>query len=85
MDSPDPLAANAGLAFRGEAAWAPAILSGRQAEKLTSAINSCGRPNTDVLRRRLAVIEGSPFESWQIEFPDHFTAQEAALYEQRFE
>ena len=84
MDSPAPLAANAGLAFLGEAAWAPAILSERQAEKLSSAVNSCGRPNADVLRRRLAVIDGSPSESWQIEFPEHFTAQEAALYEQPF-
>ena len=84
MDSPAPLAANAGLAYLGEAAWAPAILSGRQAEQLSTAVNPCGRPNSDVLRRRLAVVDGSPSESWQIDFPDHFTNQEAALYERPF-
>ena len=82
--APIALAENVGLAFLGEAAWAPAILTERQAEKYVTAPNACGRPNSDVLRRRLAVINGAPAESWQIDFPDHFTAQEAALYEQPY-
>ncbi len=82
--APNPLPENAGLAFLGEAAWAPATLTARQAEKFAAAVNTCGRPNSDVLRRRLAIINGAPAESWQIDFPDHFTAQEAALYEQPF-
>ncbi|MDQ5979469.1 MAG: hypothetical protein QG602_2443, partial [Verrucomicrobiota bacterium] len=44
--------------------------------------NACGRPNIDVLRGRLAVVDGEPVESCQLDFPEHFTAQEAALYEQ---
>ena len=51
---------------------------------MMSALNACGRPNSDVIRRRLAVADGEPVESWQIDFPAHFTAQEAALYEQPF-
>lgn len=82
MSPPAPLTENAGLAFLGEEAWMPAMLSAREAEKLTASTNACGRPNSDVLRRRLAVVDGAPAESWQIDFPAHFTAQEAALYEQ---
>lgn len=81
---PMSLPENSGLAFIGEAAWPPAILTARQAEQLSVAPNACGRPNADVLRQRLSVVCGEPAESWQIDFPDHFTAQEAALYEQPF-
>jgi len=82
--NPSPLSENAGLAFLGEAPWPPAMLTSRQAEKIAAAANACGRPNSDVLRRRLAVENGEPMESWQIDFPDHFTAQEARLYELPF-
>ena len=82
IPAPNPLPENAGLAFLGEVAWAPAILTARLAEKFAAAPNACGRPNSDVLRRRLTVARGAPAESWQIDFPDHFTVQEAALYEQ---
>ncbi len=81
---PNPLPENSGLAFPGETAWAPAQLTERQAKQLLVAANRCGRPNSDVLRRRLAVVDGEPAESWQIDFPAHFTAQEAALYEQPY-
>ena len=37
--APVPLSENAGLAFLGEPAWAPAILTARQAEKLHAAAN----------------------------------------------
>jgi hypothetical protein len=84
MVAPIPLAENAGLAFLGEVAWAPALLTEREANKLLAAPNTCGRPNADVLRRRLAVVNGEPAESGQIDFPAHFTSQEAALYEQPF-
>jgi len=79
---PSLLPENAGLAFLGETAWPPSLLTESQARKLADAPNACGRPNSDVLRRRLAVVQGRPVENWQIDFPDHFTAQEAALYEQ---
>lgn len=81
---PAPLPENAGVAFRGEPAWAPAQLSERQAKQLLSAANACGRPNADVLRRRLAVRDGAPTQGWQIDFPSHFTNQECALYEHPF-
>lgn len=86
MPAPAPqlLPENAGLAFLGEVAWAPATLTARQADKLAAASNACGRPNSDVLRRRLSVVDGEPVESWQIDFPEHFTAQEAKLYELPF-
>lgn len=86
MHAPTPrvLPENTGLVFAGEPCWPAARLTEREAEKLLSAANTCGRPNADVLRRRLAVADGEPVESWQIDFPEHFTAQEAALYEQPF-
>ena len=80
--APTALPENAGLAFVGEAAWAPAVLTTPEAMELMVTVNACGRPNADVLRRRLAVVDDEPVESWQIDFPDHFTGQEAALYEQ---
>jgi len=82
--APCPLPENAGLAFVGENAWPPALLTEREAQKLMAAPNTCGRPNADVLRRRLAVADGEPVESWQIDFPAHFTPREATLYEQPF-
>ena len=84
MSVPAALRENANLAFVGEAAWPPAQLTDREAQKLLAAANACGRPNIDVLRGRLAVANGEPVESCQLDFPEHFTAQEAALYEQPF-
>lgn len=81
---PRSLPENAGLAFLGEDAWPASVLTEREVRQLLAARNPCGRPNGDVLRRRLAVVDGEPAESWLIDFPDHFTAQEAALYEQPF-
>lgn len=84
MPFPAALPENANLAFLGETAWPPAQLTDRDARKLLEAENACGRPNIDVLRGRLAVRDGEPVESCQLDFPGHFTAQEAALYEQPF-
>ncbi len=84
MPTAAPLPENAGLAFVGEPPWPPALLTDREAHQLAAAANRCGRPNADVLRRRLAVVRGRPTECWQIDFPEHFTTQEAALYEQPF-
>jgi hypothetical protein len=78
------LSENTGLAFLGEAAWPPAQLTDREAKKLLAATNACGRPNIDVLRGRLAVAGHEPVESCQLDFPAHFTPQEAALYERPF-
>jgi hypothetical protein len=81
---PVALPENAGLAFLGETAWMLAVLSEHEAHRLLALPNTCGRPNSDVIRRRLAVVDGQPAESWQLDFPEHFTAQEAALYEAPF-
>lgn len=81
---PAALSENAGLAFLGESAWTPALLSEHEAHRLLATPNACGRPNADVIRRRLAVVDGTPAESWQVDFPEHFTLQEAALYEAPF-
>jgi hypothetical protein len=82
---PTILPENTELAFRGETPWPAAGLSERQAQQFLTAANACGRPNSDVLRRRLAVVDGEPAASWQIDFPGHFTLQEAALYEAPFD
>lgn len=84
MPAPSALPENANLAFLGEAAWPPAQLTDREAQGLLAAVNACGRPNIDVVRGRLSVVGGEPVESCQVDFPAHFTAQEAALYEQPF-
>jgi hypothetical protein len=81
---PSALPENAGLAFRGEEEWPIAQLSARQAQQLAAAVNRCGRPNHDVLRQRLGFADGESHASWQIDFPAHYTDQEAALYEQPF-
>ncbi len=82
--SPRPLPENAGLAYLGERTWTPAQLTDREAQRLLAATNTCGRPNIDVLRGRLGVVDGEPVESCQVDFPEHFTEQEATLYEQPF-
>lgn len=81
---PSPLSLNQDVVFRGEAAWPPATLTTKEAKALMASVNPCGRPNEDVLRRRFILVDGAPRESWQIDFPVHFTDQEAALYEQPF-
>ena len=84
MNHPSALLENTGFVFPGESAWPPSLLTPPQARKLAATPNACGRPNSDVLRRRFAVIEGKTAVSWQIDFPEHFTEQEAALYEKPF-
>lgn len=84
MSAPAALPENTGFAFLGEATWPPAQLTDRETKKLLAATNACGRPNIDVLRGRLAVVGHEPIESCQLDFPAHFTPQEAALYEQPF-
>jgi hypothetical protein len=81
---PEALPENAGIAYHGEAAWPSAQLTAREAKQLAAATNACGRPNSDVLRQRLAVAQGDPVRGWQIDFPEHFTDQETALYERPF-
>jgi len=86
ITSPRTLPENAGLVFVGEHEWPPAVVTGRQVEILASAPNPTGRPNRDVLRAFVGVgANGNTSERWQIDFPAHFTEQEAALYERPFD
>jgi hypothetical protein len=81
---PATLPENDGLAFLGEPAWMPAMLAEHEAHRLLALPNPCGRPNSDVIRRRLAVVDGARAEAWQVDFPEHFTVREASLYEAPF-
>lgn len=76
---------NAGLAFIGEKPWPTAQLTSRQAKSLEASPNSTGRPNADVLRRFITVKSGAVKEQTRIDFPLHFTPQEAALYGKPFD
>lgn len=81
---PFPLPENAGLAFLGERAWAPAVITAEQAQIFREAVNQAGRTNEDVIRGYVGVNLGRPRERWQIDFPAHYTEQEAALHEAPF-
>ena len=83
--APTILPENTDLAFLGEVAWPAAALTERQAQQFIAKANRCGRPNADVLRRRIAVVDDEPAENWQIDFPAHFSLQEAQLYEAPFD
>jgi hypothetical protein len=78
--SPRALAANAGLAFVGETPWSPAVVTPTQVRALEAARNPSGRPNSDVLRQYVGCESGRQRGHRQIDFPPHFTPQEAALY-----
>ncbi len=82
---PAPLQENAALAFDGEPAWAAAQLMERQAKSLETARNPTGRPNADVMRHLVGVRSGQIETAIQIDFPAHFTEQEARLYEKPFQ
>lgn len=75
---------NAGFTFAGEPPWSPAVLAARQMELLFVAPNPCGRPNAEVIRGFLGVDGGQTTQRWQIDFPAHYTEQEASLYVKPF-
>jgi len=76
---------NEGLAFIGETPWPPAQVSTSEAQSLLKARNPTGRPNADVLRQLVGCHAGQLTEQFQVDFPHHFSAQEAALYLKPFE
>lgn len=78
--APQPLPENAALAFVGETPWPPAVVTAAQAHAMESARNPTGRPNSDVLRHFISLRSSHKRGHRQIDFPSHFTAQEAALY-----
>ena len=75
-----PLVENAGFVFTGENPWPAGQVSAAAARTLLATGNPSGRPNGDVLRCLVTLQRGRPLPRWQVDFPAHFTAQEAALY-----
>jgi len=84
MSAPSPLPENAGHVFAGEPAWPPAVLAARHAQQLTAAGNPSGRPNADVLRCYAGFSDYRTSERWQVDFPPHYSEQEAGLHVQPF-
>ncbi len=79
---------NAGLCFLGMMKGGPFDLTADEARKMLSRpINPNGRPNSDVVKRRLGGqdITGSDREGWIIDFGVDMPEKEAALYEWPFE
>ena len=81
------LAENAGLCFLGVMKGGPFDLTAEQArEMLDAPLNPNGKPNSDVVKRRLIgrdIVQGSQ-DGWLIDFVDR-SEKEAALYELPFE
>jgi len=87
VSSAQLLAENAGLCFLGVMKGGPFDLNAEQARKMLSApVNPNGRPNSDVVRRRLIGrdVVRRPQDGWLIDFVDR-AESEAALYELPFE
>jgi hypothetical protein len=81
---PSLLTENAGLAFIGEEPWPIARLTPRQAKVFNDSRNPTSRPNSDVIHPFIGVESNRIKEYTQIDFPLHFTEQEAALYVEPF-
>ncbi len=82
-----PLKENAGLCFLGVMKGGPFDISGEEARKMLSRpLNPNGRPNSDVVKRRLGGqdITGRDGGGWIIDFRD-MTQDAACLYEWPFE
>ena len=81
---PSPLSENENLAFAGETPWRPAQITPAEARTILAARNPTGRPNADVVRHLVGCQNERRNEYIQIDFPHHFSAQEAALYVKPF-
>ena len=79
---------NEGLCFLGVMKAGPFDLTSEEARKMLSRpINPNGRPNSDVIKRRMGGIDvsGQPRDGWIIDFGVNMTEQDASLYEWPFE
>ncbi|PDW01946.1 class I SAM-dependent DNA methyltransferase [Candidatus Viridilinea mediisalina] len=79
---------NKGLNFLGMMKAGPFELDGVTARRMLAApLNPNGRPNADVVKRRLGGqdVVGRWRDGWIVDFGVDLTEQEAALYEQPFE
>jgi type II restriction/modification system DNA methylase subunit YeeA len=82
-----PLSENKGMCFLGVMKGGPFDIDAETAHKMLSApLNPHGRPNSDVVKRRLGGqdVVGGPRDGWIIDFVE-MTRADAALYEKPFE
>lgn len=83
-----PLMENMKLCFLGMMKAGPFDLSMEAAnEMLNAPVNPNGRPNSNVVKRRLGGqdVTGRPSNGWIIDFGCNMPEEEAALYEKPFE
>ena len=79
---------NAELCFLGIMKAGPFDVTSDEARKMLSRpINPNGRPNSDVVKRRMGGIDvsGRPRDGWIIDFGVNMTEKDASLYEWPFE
>jgi type II restriction/modification system DNA methylase subunit YeeA len=84
----DALAENAHLCFLGIMKGGPFDIDAEPARKmLASPLNPNGKPNSDVVKRRLGGqdVTGRPRDGWIIDFGVNMSQEEAALYQPPFE
>ena len=81
------LAENAGVSFMGDIKVGPFEISRDVADRMLTAANPHGRPNSDVVRRWMngRDINQTPRDMWIIDFGIDMPEAEAALYEAPFE
>ena len=82
------LAENAHLCFLGMMKGGPFDIDAETARKmLASPLNPNGKPNSDVVKRRLGGqdVTGRPRDGWIIDFGVNMSQEEAALYQPPFE
>ena len=77
---------NRGWALEGMRKDGPFDVPGEVAREWISSPNPHGKPNSNVLRRRINGRElmGRPTDGWVIDFGPHLSMEEAALYEKPF-
>jgi type II restriction/modification system DNA methylase subunit YeeA len=83
-----PLAENAGICFLGMMKAGPFDLDSEPAKRMLRApLNPNGRPNADVVKRRLSGqdVTKRPRDTWVIDFGVDTTLEQAAMYELPFE
>ena len=81
------LTENAGISFMGDIKVGPFEISRSVADRMLTAANPHGRPNSDVVKRWMngRDINQKPRDMWIIDFGVDMPEDEAALYEAPFE
>ena len=81
------LAENANISFKGDVKTGPFDISRDVAERMLTAPNPHGRPNSDVIKRWMngRDLNQTPRDMWIIDFGVDMPEAEAALYEAPFE